>query len=144
MKIGFDVVTKKIDPKLLKKPCSKAEVILANQIKKDTTTYVPMLSGSQAERAYVDGNVLVYPGPYARYLWAGKVMVNAATGKGPANIPNVGPRFPLGATLMPTARELTYTKDFHPKAQDHWFEASKRDNMDKWLRVAEKAVKNAL
>lgn len=144
MKLHFKTVYKDIDPKLLKTPCSKAAVILANQVKKDTAPYVPMLTGSLNERAYVDGNVLIYPGPYARYLYAGKVMVNAATGKGPRYIPEVGYRWPLGATLKPTERDLNYTKDFHPKAQAQWFEASKKDNMNTWLRVAEKAVKNAL
>ena len=44
-----------------------------------------------------------------RYLHEGKVMVDAATGKGPANIPGVGYRFREGAKLMATDRALKYS-----------------------------------
>ncbi len=144
MRISMKAVYTKIDPAILKAPCSKASVLLANQVKKDTAPYVPMLTGSLNARAYVEGHTLIYPGPYARYLYAGKAMANAVTGKGPMYIPEVGYRWPKGATLAPTERDLVFTKDFHPKAQSHWFDASKKDNMQKWLRVAEKAVKNGL
>lgn len=57
---------------------------------------------------------------YARYLHEGKVMVNAATGKGPALIPGVGYRFPAGAQLTATSRPLTYTKTKNPEAGAYW------------------------
>lgn len=47
---------------------------------------------------------------YARYLHEGKVMVNAATGKGPALIPGVGYRYRKGTILKATDRDLNYTK----------------------------------
>ena len=48
-------------------------------------------------------------------------MVNAATGKGPACIPNVGYRYPRGAQLKATSRPLTYTKtDKNPDAGPFW------------------------
>ena len=48
----------------------------------DTVKYVPMRTGSQmlrsgahlSDRASVEGNKIIYPGPYARYLYEGKVM----------------------------------------------------------------------
>ena len=36
---------------------------------------------------------------------------------------------------------LVFNKTMHPQAQAHWFEASKAQNLDKWVRVADKAVK---
>lgn len=40
-----------------------------------------------------------------------------------------------------TDRNLVFNHTAHPQAQAHWCEASKAQNLDKWLRVAEKAVK---
>ena len=56
---------------------------------------------------------------YARYLHEGKVMVNAATGKGPGMVPGVGPRWKKYTELKATDRPLVYTKK-HPKAGSHW------------------------
>lgn len=125
---------------------TKAEHAVAVQAAKDTSPYVPMLTGSLDVRTRVDGGNIIYPGPYARYLYYGKVMVDSVTGKGPMHfidkMGNEQIRFRKGATLKPTDRDLKYTKSAHPQAQDHWFEASKAQNLDKWLQVADKAVKN--
>lgn len=111
--------------------CSEAEHIVAEQAKKDTEPFVPMLTGSLNQRTRVDGNTIIYPGPYARFLYYGKVMVDPNTGSTWA---------PKGGTKVVTDRNLVFTHDFHAQAQDHWFEASKAQNLEKWLRVAKKAV----
>lgn len=125
---------------------TKAEHAVAVQAAKDTSPYVPMLTGSLNLRTQVVGGTIIYPGPYARYLYYGKVMVDSVTGKGPMHfidkMGNEQIKFRKGATLKPTDRDLKYTKSEHQQAQDHWFEASKAQNLDKWLRVAEKAVNN--
>lgn len=110
---------------------SKAEHVVALQIRKDTAPYVPMLTGSLNQRTQVVGNTIIYTGPYARFLYYGKVMVDPNTGSTWA---------PKGGTKVVTDRNLVFTTDFHPQAQSHWFEASKAQNKDKWLRVAQKAV----
>lgn len=114
---------------------TKAEHAVAIQAAKDTSPYVPMLTGSLNVRTQVDGGSIIYPGPYARYLYYGKLMVDPNTGSSYA---------PKGGTKVLTDRNLVFTKSVHPQAQDHWFEASKAQNLDKWLRVADKAVKNEL
>lgn len=144
MNVSFTVHSDGIDPHMLTRPCKHAETVLAVQAMKDTEPYVPMLTGSLGQRTRTMGNLIVYPGPYARYLWAGKVMKNSITGKGPRYIPEVGYRWPLGATLVPTERDLVFTKTFHPQAQAHWFEASKKKNLHKWEQVVKKAVANEL
>lgn len=122
----------------------KAEVAVAEQVEKDTEPFVPMLTGSLNTRTRVVGNTVIYPGPYARYLYFGKVMVDAATGKGPMRIVdklgNEYIRFRKGAVLKPTERPLQYTKDFHKDAGPRWFERSKAQNLNKWLRFAQKVV----
>lgn len=62
------------------KAATRAEHIVAVQAAKDTSPYVPFLTGSLDERTRVSGNTIIYPGPYARYLYYGKVMVNPETG----------------------------------------------------------------
>ena len=114
---------------------TKAEHTVAIQAAKDTSPYVPMLTGSLNTRTQVEGGNIIYPGPYARYLYYGKLMVDPNTGSSYA---------PKGGTKVLTDKNLVFNQAIHPQAQDHWFEASKAQNLDKWLRVAEKAVKNDL
>ena len=120
----------------------RSEKILAAQVMKDTEPYVPALSGSLSLRTRLEGSEIVYPGPYARYLYYGKVTVDSKTGKGPMNIPGVGPRFHKGATLVPTDRDLKFSKSMHPLATSHWIEASKAQNIEKWQRVAGRLISN--
>ena len=55
-----------------------------------------------------------------RYQYYGKVMVNSATGKGPAYIPNVGYRYRKGTVLRVTDRDLEYDKTKNPDAGPFW------------------------
>ena len=127
-----------IDPKMFAGRASKTENILAWQILKDTRPYVPALTMSLNQRSRVMGNVIVYPGPYARYLYYGHRMVNALTGKGPMYIPDVGYRWPRGAHLRPTAEPLHFNTSVHKDATAHWMEVSKSRNMRKWEKIAKK------
>lgn len=116
----------------LAESCTRAENIVGQQVIKDTAPFVPALTGSLTIRTRLDGNKIIYPGPYARFLYYGKVMVDPQTGSTFA---------PKGGTKVLTNRDLVFSKAMHPQAQSHWFEASKAQNMEKWVRVADKAVK---
>lgn len=116
----------------LAESCTRAESIAGQQVIKDTAPFVPALTGSLTIRTRLDGNKIIYPGPYARFLYYGKVMVDPQTGSTFA---------PKGGTKVLTNRDLVFSKAMHPQAQSHWFEASKAQNMEKWVRVADKAVK---
>ena len=113
----------------------KAAHIVAMQVRKDTSPYVPALTGSLDKRTRVDGGEIIYPGPYARYLYFGKLMVDPATGSSYAQ---------TGSTKVLTDKNLVFNKAMHGQAQSHWFEASKAENLEKWVRVADKAVKHDL
>ena len=113
---------------------SRAEKILAAQVMKDTEKYVPALTGSLNTRTHLEGNRIVYPGPYARFLYYGKVMIYPPTGS------TWAPRY--GHKVV-TDRDLVMNKSMHPNATSHWFEVSKAANLEKWERVAERAMKNA-
>lgn len=116
----------------LAESCTRAESIVGQQVIKDTAPFVPALTGLLTIRTRLDGNRIIYPGPYARFLYYGKVMVDPQTGSTFA---------PKGGTKVLTNRDLVFSKAMHPQAQSHWFEASKAQNLDKWIRIAEKAVK---
>lgn len=126
---GMDAVKDAIS-----KGCDRAEHVLAVQAAKDTTPFVPMLTGSLRTRTRVMGNTVIYPGPYARYLYYGKLYVDPLTGSSYAR---------KGVTKVPAVPEKDLI--FHRTGTcSHWFEASKAQNMEKWVRVAEKAVKRDL
>lgn len=127
---GFDELQEAIA-----RACTKAEHIVAVQMKKDTSPYVPFLTGSLDQRTQVVGDSVIYPGPYARFLYYGKVMVDPETGSTYA---------PKGGTKVLTDKNLVFNTSGHSQAQSHWFEASKAENLEKWIRVADKAVKNGL
>ena len=124
---GMDAIKDK-----LTEGCTKAEHTVALQVRKDTSPYVPMLTGSVDKRTRVEGAEVIYPGPYARYLYFGKLMVDPATGSSYA---------PKGTTKVLTDKNLVFNTASHAQAQAHWFEASKAENLEKWVRVADKAVK---
>lgn len=119
----------------LEKGCTKAEHIVALQIRKDTSPYVPALTGDLDRRTRVDSSRVIYPGPQSRYLYHGKLMVDPETGSSYAR---------KGTTKILTDKSLVFNKAMHAQAQSHWFEASKSENLEKWVRVADKAVKNDL
>ena len=129
---------KNIDPDMLTGRSAKVERALAWQIMKDTRQFVPALTMSLNQRTRVFGDSIIYPGPYARYLYYGVRMVNAVTGKGPMKIPEVGYRWPRGAHLRPTSEPLHFNTSVHKDATLHWMEVSKARNMKTWEKIAAK------
>lgn len=110
----------------------RAANALANVMAADTRKYVPAMTESFDNRTRVDGDTIIYPGPYARFLYYGKLMIDPNTGSAWA---------PKGATKVVTGKDLNISKAVHGKAQSHWFEASKAQNLEKWKRVAGRAMK---
>ena len=130
---GLEVIKDK-----LANGCTKAEHKVATEILSDTDPYVPFLNGVLSESARVVNNYVIYGGqfaPYAHYLYYGKLRVDPETGSSYA---------PYGATKFLTDKDLVFNKATHGQATSHWFEASKAENLEKWVRVADKAVKDEL
>jgi len=113
---------------------NKAEKILAAQAMKDTDKFVPALTGNFAQRVHLEESTIVYPGPFARFLYYGKVMIYEPTGSTWA---------PKNEHKVVTGRDLVMNKSMHPQATSHWFEVSKAANLETWLKVAERLVNNA-
>lgn len=108
---------------------------VAQQIASDTEPFVPAMTKSLVNRTRVVENTVVYPGPYARFLYNGKLMIDPKTGSAWA---------PKGATKVVTGEDLNISQAVHSQAQAHWFEASKAQNMEKWAEVAGRAVEKYL
>lgn len=113
----------------------KAGHVVAVQIEKDTEPFVPARTKSLANRTQVVDSSVIYPGPYARFLYNGKLMIDPETGSAWAR---------KGATKVVTGTDLNISTAVHSQAQAHWFEASKAQNMEEWERVAGKAVDREL
>ena len=109
--------------------------------------YCPWDSGNLAKSAYtatqIGSGEVVYPGPYARYLYYGKVY-------GP-NIPifdddtgtPTGFFSPPGKKKHPTGRDLKFSKDVNPLAGPFWFERMKADHLSDILKEAENVVRGS-
>ncbi len=117
--------------KRMSRASPQTEHILAVQMAKDTELFVPARTKSLSNRTRVEGDTIIYPGPYARFLYYGKLMIDPNTGSAWA---------PKGATKVVTGKNLNISQAMHSKAQSHWFEASKAQNLDKWKRVAGRAM----
>ena len=84
--------------------------------------YMPHVTGAlETKQKYIASPTSIeVVGPQVKYLYFGKRMVNAKTGKGPAYIKDVGYRYRKGTKLVPTNEPLNYTKTFNPHAGPFW------------------------
>ncbi len=118
---------------------SRAFARLHEQIADDMLPYMPGRTGgfrqrTRAANAALTGTGTLYAGvgPMGAYLYRGRTMVDAATGRGPMAIPGVGPRFRKGAKLVPGSRPLRYSA-----GGPAWFETAKARHLQSWLDQAQ-------
>lgn len=117
---------------------NKAEHIVALQARSDTSPYVPFLTGSLDQRTRVVGNTIIYPGPYAHYLYVGLLKVDPETGSAWAR---QGVTKVLTSTpLKYTGRDRPFERGGHALAGPKWFERSKAQNKEKWLDLAQEVM----
>lgn len=121
--------------KKLRKAGPMAAHAVAVQIEKDTEPFVPALTKSLVNRTQVADSSVIYPGPESKMLYNGKLMIDPNTGSAWAR---------KGATKVVTGKNLKFNHSVHSQAQSHWDEASKAQNLDKWVRVARKVIGHEL
>lgn len=129
--------------KKLQEAGPKAAHAVAVQVQKDTEPFVPARTESLANRTQVIDGQIIYPGPYARYLYNGRVMVF----EDPPYLRTVNGKEVLshyGQKKKPIEKPLKISKAVNPKAQSHWFEASKAQNLEKWEKKAAEAIDHEL
>ena len=105
------------------KQFAEAQQWLGDRVLEDCKPLMPILTGSQQQRSYVEdgGRCVVFPGPYGRFQYGGLVMVDPVTGS---------PWARRGAKKVLTDRPLQYS---NPQATDHWFDTAKARNGDYWI-----------
>jgi hypothetical protein len=108
---------------LIDRAALQAELATAIQIEMDTRHYVPIFTGAFRLQTTIAENFIIYPGPYARYLYEGKAMEG----------PFYGPKHA-------TDKKLVYTRTSPIQAGDHWFKKSKVQNLHRWMETADRAV----
>ena len=142
---GMVTVDVNIDLSAYPERFSRAQQRLGEMVLASSKVFMPLLTGSLQQRSYVDdgGRKVVFPGPYGRYQYGGRVMVDSVTGKGPALIHDrngveVGLRFRKGATLGQTERRLTYSQ---PSAQAEWFIPAKDKDLPAWVAECDRIIK---
>lgn len=135
LKIDMEETFSKVLRKKLEQAGPRAAHAVAVQIAKDTEPFVPARNKSLVNRTQVVDNTIIYPGPYARFIYYGKLMIDPDTGSAWAR---------PGSTKVVTGTDLDIKTDVHSLAQSHWFEASKAMNKKNWVKVAEKAVEREL
>lgn len=145
LKIKIDDNFSKPLAKKLKQAGPRVAHTLAVQIEKDTEPFVPWLTGKLSDSAQVVENKIIYPGPYARYLYEGKVMVYEGP---PTKVVRPDGKVVLtryGQRKKKIEKKLDIKKrPGHAQATDHWLKASRDQNIEKWIRVAGKAVEHEL
>ena len=143
---GFSIINHNIKIKVkmdrFSEQFNEAQFWVDGQIMRDMEPYMPHntsafinVTTGQSAALQGTGKVIAAAGPFGRYLYMGKVMVDSQTGKGPFNIPDVGPRFRKGAKLIATDRPLNYS---NPKAEPHWFDVAEKKEGKEWVKEVKK------
>lgn len=132
--VHVDIDIEKIETKL-----KKANKELTKKVAKDTESkFLPWLNGSLAKRTRIFDDKIVYPGPYAHYLWEGVVYVDPQTGAAGFRLPDGTWRARTGVKKVASGKALVFTKS---SAQPHWIEPAKAEFMPKWLESYKKSFK---
>lgn len=137
----FNPVIKMLAEDLEKDDATMLEI--ANLFAKMCDPYVPFMEGvlSQSGLAQVKPGLVTYGNdlvPYAHYIYEGEIY-------GP-NIPIVengeivGWFSPPGKTKNPTGRQMSYTKDYHPRATRHWDEVMMQEKGDEFNAQVEQIL----
>lgn len=141
---GFSIVsgrvTIKLDLERFADQFRKAQLLLGEQVLADCKIYMPFQTGGQRQRSSTeahlidrsrtenDGKQVVFPGPYARFLYGGKVMVDKDTGS-PWALP--------GNKKVVTSKDLTFSQ---PNATAEWFETAKKRHGQDWITMVKKVA----
>lgn len=110
------------------KQFQQAQWWLGEQVLQGCRAFMTLSTGNMQQRSHTESNGkrVVFPGPYARFQYMGKVMVGVESNR---------PFARKGEKKVVTDRPLTYSS---PRATDHWFDAAKAQNGEYWVRGVKK------
>ena len=122
---------------------------LAELCKDRMTDFVPKDSGELRRKAHIEDTTIVYPGPYAHYMYEGKVYVDPLYNVAAFPIRNGKISFDpkdgaiegfvsrKNVTKIPTNRDLVYHE---PGTGHHWDERMVSAYMDEIEKIIEKEM----
>lgn len=134
--IFINLFPKKIREKYERK-AEAAQYALDEQIKIDTSPYVPMRSGTldaSVHKIPSGAGIVMWSTPYAQYQHQGKLMVDKKTGSVYS---------PLNGKKKVTDTDLKYYKMKHDKAGPFWYDRAYVEHGKEWVAVAKEAFKRA-
>lgn len=105
------------------KQFAEAQQWLGDRVLEDCKAVMPHFTGDLQQRSKTlnGGRQVEFPGPYARFLYGGKVMVGEITGS---------PWARKGEKKLLTDRPLRFS---NPQATDHWFDTAKARHGEYWI-----------
>ena len=119
-----------------------AQARLGELVLQSCRSLMPLRTGNIQQRSHTEpaplrdrssvengGRQVVFPGPYARYLYMGKVMVDPETRSAWAR---------EGVKKVVTDRDLTFERK---EAVAHWFEAAKQRDCAAWVRSTQDYIR---
>lgn len=121
----------------------RVEHAIADEVAKDTAKFVPFRNGRLSNGVQIHGGTIVYPGPYAHYLYEGVVYVDPVT-HAAGFLTKDGWKSRKGVRKVKTDRPLDISTSEQEDAQSHWFEASKAQNLEKWETLAGRMMKREI
>ena len=136
-KWGFGVtyggfVTVNIDLSWMSKNIPEAQAWLGEQVLQSSRARMPMKTGGLQQRSHTEdgGKKVVFPGPYGRFQYMGKVMIGEHSRS---------PWALKGERKVVTDRPLQYSRS---EATSFWFDAAKETDKDAWVQgTRERLVK---
>lgn len=101
----------------------EAQQWFGDRVLEDCRSLMPLQTGSLQQRSHTqyDGSQVVFPGPYARFQYGGRVMVDPVTHS---------PWARAGVKKILTERPLTYS---NPAAVPYWFDEAKARFGASWI-----------
>ena len=130
----------KLDMSRFERQFQQAQYYLDGAVMNSMVPFMPMISGSfinatRAASASVQGSGQVFAayGPQGRFLYEGKGMVDEVTGSPWAARGNRKVLVSQYGGKTQAKEFLSYTKQAHPQAQSHWFDAAKKANGKMWI-----------
>lgn len=123
----------KVDLSNFEKRYKEAQFWLDSQIMNDMKPYMPQqtnalinLTVAQSAALAGTGTVIAAAGPYGRFQYEGKVMVDPVTNS---------PLARKDATKVVTEKDLKYS---NPKATPQWFDTAKKNHGKAWVEGVKK------
>ena len=122
----------------------RVQAAIDNAALRYSEMYMPLDSGSLIARTYettvVGSGKIVFPGPYAHYLYYGEIYgPNIPIFEDDSGIPT---RYisPKGKKKFPTGRALDIKIDKNPNATSHWWDVAKANHLKEIIAEARKAA----